>query len=78
MHFQLSIPVKSISFAIIMCLLRGVGRDEVERDQELAAVGSITPHLNFEAEICVLTKGGERGHSTLRANLAIVTLPALV
>ncbi len=38
------------------CLLRGVGRDEVERGQVLAAVGSITPHRNFEAEVYVLTK----------------------
>ncbi|MEQ8787921.1 MAG: elongation factor Tu [Pirellulaceae bacterium] len=38
------------------CLLRGVARDEVQRGQVLAAVGSITPHVEFEAEVYVLTK----------------------
>lgn len=33
-----------------------MARDEVERGQVLAAVGSITPHRNFEAEVYVLTK----------------------
>ena len=37
-------------------LLRGVGKDEVERGQVLAKPGSITPHTNFEAEVYVLTK----------------------
>ena len=37
-------------------LLRRVERKEVERGMVLAAPGSITPHLNFEAEIYVLTK----------------------
>jgi elongation factor Tu len=38
------------------CLLRGVGKDEVERGQVLAAPGSITPHTEFEAQVYVLTK----------------------
>ena len=38
------------------CLLRGVGKDEVERGQVLAAPGSITPHTKFKAEVYVLTK----------------------
>ena len=38
------------------CLLRGVGREEVERGQVLAAAGSITPHSHFEAEVYVLAK----------------------
>ena len=38
------------------CLLRGVGREEVERGQVLAAAGSITPHSQFEAEVYVLAK----------------------
>ena len=38
------------------CLLRGVARDEVQRGQVLAAAGSITPHVQFEAEVYVLTK----------------------
>ena len=37
-------------------LLRGVGKDEIERGQVLAAPGSITPHTEFEAEVYVLTK----------------------
>ena len=38
------------------CLLRGVGRDEVERGQVLAKPGSITPHTRFQAEAYILTK----------------------
>ena len=38
------------------CLLRGVGRDEVERGQVLAKPGSITPHTKFKAEAYILTK----------------------
>ncbi|GIU91242.1 MAG: elongation factor Tu [Acidimicrobiia bacterium] len=37
-------------------LLRGVGKDEVERGQVLAKPGSITPHTEFEAQVYVLTK----------------------
>jgi elongation factor Tu len=37
-------------------LLRGVGKDEVERGQVLAKPGSITPHTVFEAQVYVLTK----------------------
>ncbi len=37
-------------------LLRGVGKDEVERGQVLAKPGSITPHTNFDAQVYVLTK----------------------
>lgn len=38
------------------CLLRGIKREEVERGQVLAAVGSITPHTEFECEAYILTK----------------------
>ena len=38
------------------CLLRGVGKDEVERGQVLAKPGSITPHRKFKAAIYALTK----------------------
>jgi elongation factor Tu len=38
------------------CLLRGVGREEIERGQVLAKPGSITPHTQFEAEVYVLSK----------------------
>jgi elongation factor Tu len=37
-------------------LLRGVGKDEVERGQVLAKPGSITPHTEFEAQLYVLTR----------------------
>jgi elongation factor Tu len=37
-------------------LLRGVGKDEVERGQVLAKPGSITPHTGFDAQVYVLTK----------------------
>ncbi len=37
-------------------LLRGTKRDEVERGQVLAHVGSINPHTRFKAEIYVLSK----------------------
>jgi len=37
-------------------LLRGTKREEVERGQVLAHIGSITPHSHFMAEIYVLSK----------------------
>jgi elongation factor Tu len=37
-------------------LLRGVGKDEIERGQVLAKPGSITPHTKSKAEVYVLTK----------------------
>ncbi|MGZ5382659.1 MAG: elongation factor Tu [Acidimicrobiia bacterium] len=37
-------------------LLRGVGKDDVERGQVLAKPGSITPHTTFEAQVYVLTR----------------------
>jgi elongation factor Tu len=37
-------------------LLRGVGKDEIERGQVLSEPGSITPHTKFKAEVYVLTK----------------------
>ena len=40
----------------IGCLLRGVGKDEIERGQVLAKPGSIKPHVEFMAEVYVLTK----------------------
>jgi len=47
-------------------LLRGVGRDEVERGQVLAAPGSITPHVRFECEMYVLTKDEGGRHTPFR------------
>ena len=37
-------------------LLRSIKKEEVERGQVLAAIGSITPHNEFESEVYVLTK----------------------
>jgi elongation factor Tu len=37
-------------------LLRGIGKDEVERGQVVAKPGSITPHTDFDAQVYVLTK----------------------
>jgi elongation factor Tu len=37
-------------------LLRGLKKEEVERGQVLAKVGSITPHTEFQAEVYILTK----------------------
>ena len=38
------------------CLLRGVEREDIERGQVLAKVGSIKPHTAAEAEVYVLSK----------------------
>ncbi len=37
-------------------LLRGIGKDEVERGQVVAVPGSITPHTEFDGQVYVLTK----------------------
>jgi elongation factor Tu len=37
-------------------LLRGVGRDEVDRGQVIAVPGSITPHTKFKAQVYVLRR----------------------
>jgi len=37
-------------------LLRGIGKEEVERGQVLAKPGSITPHTKFKCEVYILTK----------------------
>ncbi|HZQ92077.1 MAG TPA: elongation factor Tu, partial [Terriglobales bacterium] len=37
-------------------LLRGTGKDEVERGMVLAKPASITPHTKFKAEVYVLSK----------------------
>jgi elongation factor Tu len=38
------------------CLLRGIGREDVERGQVLAHPGSISPHTEFMAQVYVLKK----------------------
>ena len=50
------------------CLLRGVGRDEVERGQVLAKPGSITPHTKFKAEAYILTKEEGGRHTPFFTN----------
>jgi elongation factor Tu len=37
-------------------LLRGIGKDDVERGMVLAKPGSIRPHTKFKAEVYILTK----------------------
>jgi elongation factor Tu len=37
-------------------LLRGIGKEEVERGQVLCKPGTITPHTKFEAEVYILSK----------------------
>ena len=50
------------------CLLRGVGRDAVERGQVLARPGSITPHTRFTAEAYILTKEEGGRHTPFFSN----------
>src|SRR5437868_3597262 len=52
----------------IGALLRGVGREDVERGQGLAKPGSITPHTNFEAEAYILTKEEGGRHTPFFTN----------
>ena len=49
-------------------LLRGIGKEEVERGQVLAAPGSITPHSEFEATMYVLTKDEGGRHKPFFSN----------
>jgi elongation factor Tu len=37
-------------------LLRGIGKDDIQRGQVLAKQGTITPHTEFEAEVYILKK----------------------
>jgi elongation factor Tu len=52
----------------IGALLRGVGREEVERGQVLAKPGSITPHTQFKAEAYILTKEEGGRHTPFFTN----------
>ncbi len=49
-------------------LLRGVGREDVERGQVLAHPGSITPHTKFKAEAYILTKEEGGRHTPFFTN----------
>jgi elongation factor Tu len=52
----------------IGALLRGVGREDVERGQVLAKPGSITPHTHFEAEAYILNKEEGGRHTPFFTN----------
>ena len=52
----------------IGALLRGVGRDDVERGQVLCKPGSIKPHSEFKATVYVLSKDEGGRHTPFFAN----------
>ena len=52
----------------IGALIRGVGREEVERGQVLCKPGTIKPHTDFSAEIYVLSKDEGGRHTPFFAN----------
>ncbi|MDO5457784.1 MAG: elongation factor Tu, partial [Atopococcus tabaci] len=52
----------------IGALLRGVGREDVERGQVLATPGSITPHTNFKGQVYVLTQDEGGRHTPFFTN----------
>jgi len=52
----------------IGALLRGIGREDVERGQVLAKPGSITPHTKFKAEAYILTKEEGGRHTPFFTN----------
>jgi elongation factor Tu len=49
-------------------LLRGIGKDDVERGQVLCKPGSITPHTTFEAEVYILSKEEGGRHTPFFSN----------
>ena len=49
-------------------LLRGVTRDNIERGQDLAKPGTITPHTKIKAEVYVLTKEEGGRHTPFFTN----------
>ena len=52
----------------IGALIRGVGREEVERGQVLCKPGSIKPHTEFTSEVYVLSKDEGGRHTPFFAN----------
>jgi elongation factor Tu len=52
----------------IGALLRGVGREDVERGQVLCAPGSIKPHTKFKCECYILTKDEGGRHTPFFSN----------
>ncbi len=69
-------------------LLRGVGRDEIERGQVLCKPGSINPHTKFHGQVYVLSKDEGGRHTPFMNNYrpqfyfrttdvtGVITLPA--
>ena len=49
-------------------LLRGISREDVERGQVLAHVGTVSPHTEFECEAYILTKDEGGRHTPFFAN----------
>ena len=49
-------------------LLRGIGREDVERGQVIAAPGSINPHTKFSCEAYILTKDEGGRHTPFFSN----------
>ncbi|MDJ0933730.1 elongation factor Tu [Breoghania sp.] len=52
----------------IGALLRGIGREDVERGQVLCKPGSVTPHTKFKAETYILTKEEGGRHTPFFTN----------
>ncbi|MBY8338359.1 elongation factor Tu [Alteriqipengyuania sp. NZ-12B] len=52
----------------IGALIRGIGREDVERGQVLAKPGTVTPHTEFSAEVYVLSKDEGGRHTPFFAN----------
>jgi elongation factor Tu len=52
----------------IGALLRGVGREDVERGQVLCKPGTVKPHTKFEAEAYILTKDEGGRHTPFFSN----------
>ena len=52
----------------IGALIRGIGREEVERGQVLCKPGSVTPHTKFKAEAYILTKEEGGRHTPFFTN----------
>jgi len=49
-------------------LLRGIGREDVERGQILSKPGTVTPHTEFEAQVYVLSKEEGGRHTPFFTN----------
>ena len=52
----------------IGALLRGVGRDEIQRGQVLAKPKSVTPHTNFKGQVYILSKEEGGRHTPFFSN----------